>query len=428
MGVAAMSSEIVLGLTACSDEVVAPNDTTDTTPSGRSFLLSARAESYDPTRARPFVPSFEGLTFQNENNTAERLVEAIVLPVDLLGIPWTSFNGPDNRPGSLPATWLAELDAMVLAAKNQGLPIVLAVSPLADTHDTLSPLASDGGSELVLNPTWKPSCYNPAADSNPTLHRDQFAGYVVWLAERLEPAAIIVGQRINLYEANCGAAPFQAIKDFVSHTHDRLQASTTLVPKPLTITTFDVEDLYGFPARAGRCVSTSSKDCLATRAPLMADLGVDRLGLESHPARAFGDLGDVPSDWLAAIAAAQPAPALPAMVAATGVPASRLDADRGACAPFVESDENAQRLWLDQVIGFSEAQEAPFLVWRLLIDPLPTALVTGCPCVGDIALCTHLDGLGNRRDDRRALLSSGLMDSDGKARTALSLWRGLLAP
>lgn len=426
---------VALALLSCSEDPAGSSDTSDTsdtTPSGRSFLLAARAEGYDITRARPFYATLDTLTFPAPADPVspapppDRPIEALVLPVDLLGIPWTSFNGPDNRPGSLPAPWLAELDAMAALASSTGLPLIVAISPLADTHDTLAPLASDGSGALVLNPTWKPSCYDPSADSNPTQHRDQFGGFVVWLAERLQPDAIILGQRLNLYEANCGASAFGALKGFVAHAHDRLQAASTLTTRPLTVVTFDVEDLYGFPAKAGRCVGATPKNCLATRAPLLADLGVDRLGLESHPFRALSDLSAIPNDWLAAVAAAQPSPALPALVASTGAPAARLDAQRGACAPFIESSEAAQRAWLDQALAFSTAQEAPYLVWRTLIDPLPTSTLTSCPCAGTAADCTHLDGLGNRRDDRRALLSSGLSASDATARQALSLWRSLL--
>ena len=437
---------VALALVACSDDSAGSSDTadtSDTTPSGRSFLLAARAEGYDITRARPFYATLDTLTFPAPTPEApadppspepppalpDRPVEALVLPVDLLGIPWTSFNGPDNRPGSLPAPWLAELDAMAALATSTGLPLVIAVSPLAETHDTLAPLASDGPGALVLNPTWKPSCYDPSADSNPTLHRDQFAGFVVWLAERLQPDAILLAQRINLYEANCGASAFNALKGFASHAHERLQAASTVTKKPLTAVTFDVEDLYGFPAKAGRCVGATPKDCLATRAPLLSDLGVDRLGLESHPFRALPELSDlatIPRDWLAAVANAQPSPALPAFIASTGVPAARLDAQRGACAPFIESSESAQRAWLDQALSFSAAQDAPYLVWRTLIDPLPTTTLTSCPCAGTVADCTHLEGLGNRRDDRRALLASGLASSDTTARQALVLWRSLL--
>jgi len=416
-------------LAACPDDSPSTTGDTidaDTLPGNRTFLLAARAESYDPTQARPFIASLASVTLSPlavdpiSPPTADRPLEALVLPVELIGIPWSSFSGPDNRPTSLPSAWLAQIEALEALADEAGLPLILAVSPLAPDHNTLAPLASEQSGALVLNPTWKPSCYDPSTDSNPTLHRDQFAGFVVWLAERFQPAAIVLAQRVNLYEANCGASAFRAIVGFVSHAQTRL---ATLAARPTTVVSFDVEDLYGFPSRPGRCVSGSAKDCLATRASLMDDLTVDRLGLDSSPWRAFGDLADVPRDWLAAVADAQ---ALPALVASTGAPAIRIDAARGACSPFIEADELAQRAWLDQAIGFSTAQDAPFLVWRTLVDQLPTALLASCPCTGDIALCTHLDGLGNRRDDRRAALGSGLTSSDGTPRQTLTLWRSLL--
>jgi len=416
-------------LAACPDD--GGSSTTDTTgndtlPGNRTFLLAARAESYDPNQARPFVPSLASVTFAPSAADpispplADRPIEALVLPVDLIGIPWSSFSGPDNRPTSLPSTWLAEIEDLEALAAEAGLPLILALSPLSPDHNTLAPLASEQSGALVLNPTWKPSCYDPSADSNPTLYRDQYAGFVVWLAERFQPAAILVGQRLNLYEANCGASAFEAIVGFVNHAQTRL---ATLEARPLTVATIDVEDLYGFPSRPGRCVTGTPKECLATRASLLSDLAVDRLGLDSSPWRAFGDLADIPRDWLAAVADAQ---TLPALVASTGAPAIRIDAARGACSPFIESDELAQRNWLDQAIGFSASEDAPFLVWRTLIDQLPTGILASCPCTGDVALCTHLEGLGNRRDDRRATLGSGLASADGTPRQALTLWRSLL--
>ncbi len=416
-------------LSACPEDSPAATDTTDadTLPGNRTFLLAARAESYDPSLARPFIPSLASVTFAPSAADPisppafDRPIEALVLPVDLIGIPWSSFSGPDNRPTSLPSTWLAEIERLEALAAEAGLPLILSLSPLSPDHNTLAPLASEQSGALVLNPTWKPSCFDPSADSNPTLYRDQYAGFVVWLAERFQPLAILVGQRLNLYEANCGTSAFEAIVGFVNHAQTRLASLTT---RPLTVATMDVEDLYGFPSRPGRCVTGTPKDCLALRAPLMADLAVDRLGLDSSPWRAFGDLADVPRDWLAAVADAQ---TLPALVASTGAPAMRMDAVRGACSPFIESDELAQRNWLDQAIGFSASEEAPFLVWRALIDQLPTAILAGCPCTGDIDLCTHLEGLGNRRDDRRAMLASGLTNADGTPRQAMTLWRSLLA-
>lgn len=433
---ALFAAVLTLGLTtACSDGGGTPDADVDgdTRPGDRTFLLAARAEGYDVTRSRPAYPTLDTLTIPLSPGAApagaplppDRPLEAVVLPVDLLGVPWSSFDGPDNQPTSLPAPWLAEIERLEQLVAEANLPVVLALSPLSPEHDTLAPLASDGAGALVLNPTWRPSCYDPGADANPTRHRDQFAGYARWLAERFRPRAIILAQRLNLYEKNCGAAPFASVKAFAAAAHQRIAASTTLSDRPLTVVTFDVEDLYGFPAQPGRCVSVAPKDCLATRAPLMADLGVDQLGLESHPWRAFGDVSAVPADWLSAVAAAQ---TLPALVASTGAPAARLDSQRNACGPFIESTELAQRLWLDQVLAFSTAQKAPLLVWRTLVDPVDTAIVTGCPCGGDVPLCTHLDGLGNRRDDRRGLLTSGLVASDGAPRQALTLWRSLLTP
>lgn len=422
-----------LALAACGDDPPAATDTqNDTTPNGRTFVLAARAEAYDARAQRPFVASLASMTFPETaadvapQPTVDRPVEAIVVPLDLIGIPWSSFAGPANQPVDLPGPWLAEVEALEALIAEAGKPVVLAISPLAAEFDTLAAEARDANGQLVLNTAWQPYCYDPSTDGNPTKYRDQFAGFARWAVERFRPSMVILGQRMNLYETTCGASAYSAITGFVAEAVKRIDASETLTEKPLLLASVDVEDLYGFPAKAGRCQTGTPADCLATRKSLVATLeasGITHLALESYPHRAFPDATQIPADWLSRVATVA---AKPTAIAGLGLPAVDLDTAKGVCTRLVASTASTQRAFLDQAIAIADQKDMPLLVWRTLLDLAPSETVAACPCAGDATLCTHLDQLGAKRDERRVQLVAGLASKDGVARSALAIWRGLL--
>lgn len=425
----ALCAAFALG--GCSDDPAGPNgggDATDTpdvradtTPTGRSFLLAGRAEAYDftaPAPVRPWLPSLETL--------GDDLAEAIVIPLDLYGIPWDSFTGPDNRPSDLPGPWFSAVTALQTLAESTGRPIVLALSPLTAASDTLAADAREQNGALILNPSRHAPCYNPAADGNPTKWRDAWAGYAVWAVRQFEPRWVILGQRVNRYEERCGVAPYEAVLDYPAEAHRRIKALTDVSPLPTTIVGVDVEDLYGYPQKPGRCVATTPEACFATRAPLLDGIEADLLGLESYPAFALEDLASLPSDWLTRIADARDD--LGGAVIGTHLPAVSLSR-RGAaavCTPLLDSSEAAQAAWLDQVINAATTRRMELVVWRSLQDLLPADVVGSCPCAGDVAVCQHLDQLNASADDVRRMVSGGLVDVDGVERAAASVWRQTL--
>lgn len=421
---------VLLG--ACGDDDKPTSDAADTIgdalPQGRTFLLAARAEAYDAAAQRPWTASLSSLTVPGEAGAPpERPVEAIIVPLDTIGIPWAAFAGPDNRPTELPAAWLAEVTRIEQLATQAGKEVILALSPLSPEYDTLAPDARDESGALVLNSAWRPSCYDPSTDGNPTKYRDQFAGYARWATERFAPRAVIVAQRLNLYEATCGATAYAALVDYAGEAARRIAASDVLIDKPTSVASLDVEDLYGFPRKDGRCQTGTPADCLAGRRSLVAALegsGIDVLGLESYPAVAFPDAADIPRDWLARVLAVA---TRPTAIAGAELPAVSLATERGVCTPLLESSEAAQRAFLDQVLAAAAAEDMPFAAWRHLLDLQPAAVITSCPCAGDFALCSHLGGLGSKRDERRLALVGGLGDGTAE-RSAFDLWKSVLAP
>lgn len=391
-----------------------PDSRLDVSPTGRPYLLGARAEGYDITRSAFPRPASASAT-----PLVDELVEIGVAPLDLYGIPWSSFSGPDNLPTDLPGPWLTGLDAAVAAAKGSGRPVVLALSPLATSFDTLAAEAGETGGNLTLNPSWKPYCYDPGTDGNPTKWRDAYAGYVVWAIRRYQPAFVILGERLNLYEAACGAAPYASLKGFVSEANTRVGAITD-VAQPATIVSVDVEDLYGFPKKAGRCVAVTPQACFDTRKGLLDGLDADVVGLESYPAPYVDTLGTIPSDWLSRVVAAA---GKPTAVVGTSLPATSMSHREGVCLPILTSSEAIQASWLDQVLATAENARMPLVIWRSLVDLYDAGVVSSCPCAGDTGLCQHLDQLGGAADVVRFRLAGGLVDVDGTERQAAAVWR-----
>ncbi|MCC6624460.1 MAG: hypothetical protein IT385_24640 [Deltaproteobacteria bacterium] len=408
------------------DEGGGDADAADALPGGRSFVLAARAEGYDPSAREPWVATLDALTLTGDATT-ERPVEALVVPLDLVGIPWDAFIGPDNAPTSLPAPWLAAVDAQVALAQAAGLPIVLALSPISPDFDTLAPLAKDGAGALVLDDAWEIYCYDPSKDSNPARYRDRFAGFAVWAVGRFQPTTVVLGQRVNRYEATCGRSAYDAILAYVEEAARRVRA---LASAPAVAVSVDVEDLYGYPDKPGRCQTGTPQDCLASRQALVvgaaAAIGDDGvLGLESYPARALADLDELPADWLKRVADLVPA-GQPSAVLGAGLPVIRLETPSGVCTPLLEASEGDQRAFLDQVLAVADLKEMTHVVWRGLLDLAPAAVVGSCPCAGDATLCQHLSGLGASRDERRLELVRGLWTHDGTPRQAVTLWRAVL--
>ena len=351
-------------------------------------------------------------------------VEAVVVPADLLGIPWGSFTGPDNLPAELPAPWFSAVQAARAEVEALGLPIVLALSPLSEEQDALALEATDQGGTLGLKP-FKVHCYDPTKEARRNLYEypDAYAGYVRWMVGQFDPRWVVLAQRVNRYYDACGAndAAYAGILGFAAKAHARLQ---DLDEPPVTVVSVDVEDLYGYPPKAGRCVGLGSAACLDQRKKLLAGIEADRLGLESHPASALAELGALPSDWLSRVAAARPE--LPPVVSGTGLPAVSLSSPGGMiCAPLLESSEAVQLEWLDQVVATATNLDMDLVVWSSPEDLLDAVVVASCPCHGDQALCQHLDQLGAKTDEVRLRTVEGLWSTDGAPRAAAAIWEQL---
>lgn len=428
----ALALTLTSAATACGDGATTPTDTAsdgtpgdgadttaDTTPPGRP-LLGGRAEAYDitlpaGTAPRPWVASVDPL--------GGDLSEVIVIPLDLYGIPWTSFSGPDNQPTDLPGPWVSGVNALKAMATASGKKVVLALSPLSAAWDTLAPEAREQSGVLVLNSAWRPNCYNPATDPNVDKWRDAYAGYAVWAVKQFRPDWVVLGQRMNRYEENCGVAPYTAVLDYAAEAHRRIKELKDFTPPP-TIVGVDVEDLYGYPQKPGRCVAIAPDACLEKRKGLVDGITADYLGLESYPTFALEDLASLPNDWLDGVAALRPD--LGAAIIGTSLPAQSITTKRAVCSPLLDSSEALQTQWLDQVVSTAKSRAMPFAIWRSVRDLFDADVVSGCPCTGDATLCQHLDGLGPGKDDLRPYLAAGLVKVDGTERAAVSVWRQAL--
>jgi hypothetical protein len=407
-----------------------PDGAAEASPSARSYLLGGRAEGYDIAAAirRVVDPSRLG---DGLGPGGTDLAEAVVVPLDMFGIPWEHFT--IDAPSDLPGPWVAAMQDAAAKAKALDRPIAIALSPLNQRFDNIAELAhdQDGNGVLDLDQGWQTQeCYDPGTDGNPTKWRDAYARYAVWVADLFDPRWVVVAQRLNLFEARCGKeAPnaYPAYVGYAAAAHQRLKA----LPKPpTTVVGVDVEDLYGLPPVEGRCAGNlGTPECLAGRVALLRDLAADRLGLESYPAQALANqaIETLPKDWLDRVVASRPD--LPSLVIGTGLPARTVESPSNVCVPLLVSSEDIQTAWLDQVLATAEKRAMELVVWSTLKDQLDGAVVASCPCSGDTAICQHLSLLGADRDRVRLETIRGLTGDDGTdERLGLKVWRSLLPP
>jgi hypothetical protein len=440
--VALGASTVLVACPAGGDDDADTVDTSDvqggdavSEPPPRAYRLGGWAESV--TLSAGTLASPERMSAAPLGDPGD--VESVVIPLDLLGVPWDAFNGVNNQPTELPAEWLEQVgEAEALVAELRGaldrveasgtgeprtLEVILALSPITRDGSALAP----GTMELAGKaPQWE-NCFDPSAQSDPNRYGARYAGYVTYLVNRFEPDAVILGRTMNRYEVACGELKYMAMLEVIHAAHDRLAERDE---PPTTIVEVDVEDLYGYPKLPGRCVAMSPDECFEIRRGLLEGLRVDALGLHSMPAVALGDLETWSPDWLERVANASPTPEV--VVTATSLPATTLSEQGpggGPCIGVVGSDESIQRAWLTTVMLTAEALAMPWVAWHPVRDLAPEAVIASCPCSGDEDICFYLDHvIDERATATRRSVSSGLWTHDGQARLSGQQWSSEVSP
>ena len=416
-------------LAGCPDEGV--SDELDATATGdadtvqeapeRHYLLGGWAESVVLSAATLGEPERMSI----ETLTGKGPIELMVLPLDLFGVPWDAFDGPDNQPTELPAEWLESLSAaealitsMRSSAPDEGsLQVVLSLSPITREGKALQPGTMNLSGKA---PQWE-NCFDPSAEADPTRYGARYAGYVSYLVSRFSPDALILGRTMNRYELHCGRAQYDAMVGVVNAAHARLVAEEGA---PMTIVEVDVEDLYGLPKQAGRCVGVEPEACFEERKGLLEGIVADAIGLHSMPALALEEMEAWPPDWLERVALA--APTEEALVTATSLVATPLYEQTpggGPCIALFESDAVTQRAWLRTVMASAERLAMPWVAWHPLGDLVDATVSSSCPCAGDEEVCFYLDHVVEERAmAMRRLTGGGLWDVSGQARLGGEEW------
>ena len=394
----------------------------------RLYALGARAEGFTPV-----LGDSRGFALEPIGDLA--LAEALVLPLDLYGVPWGSFTGPDNQAGELPAAWLARIEAVeaALAAADAeamaDMKIVLSLSPLNEGANNPAPKAGDDTGVLTLQEGWtNQTCFNPLATESEDKYPNEYAGYVRWMASRFDADFVVLGRVMNRYEENCGTGPYEGALTFTTAAHAALAA---LDEPPVTVVSVDVEDLYGLPKQPGRCVTETPQACLEERKGLLDGIVADRIGLESQPLLVLEETGSVPQDWLSRVTAARAD--IGWVVTSTSLPPVELytQPNDTQCLPLSDSTETLQRSWLDQVLSTAETGGMDFVVWHPLTDLADAAVAAACPCpdASDPALCYFLETANqDTADATRRLVTAGLFAMDGTARAGGEIWHDLAIP
>jgi|GEM_PF-1598032 len=404
---------------------------TDAGPTGRSYLLGGLAQKYEYNTARRWTISLDKLTAPapaDGSGEPVDLTEMVVVPLYHLGIPWTEFDS--SFASTLPGPWVQAINDVAAAVAGLNKPIAIALSPTSLEWDNLAPEARDNGSGgLQIQENWLQSyCHDPSQDGDPKQWEAAYVRYVEWITDKFDPAYVFVAHRINRYDEVCsGVNPnaYAAIANFATAAHEAIKARSN---PPTTVVTVDVEDLYGFTVAGkppGRCVVESPKECFEQRKNLLDAFTADRLGLESYPGDTLRFTQDIPADWLDVVAAYRSD--MPPLIAGTGLGAVRMETNAAAvCLPLLETSQQLQLQWLDQVFGVADKYDMELVVWNSPVDQLSAQLMAPCDCTGDFEICEHLSQLGGNADAVRLQLIEGLFPDEGSPREAGIVWQQAL--
>ena len=403
----------------------------DAGPPARTYLMGGLAQKYVYNASPRWSISLDKLTTPEPpdgSGAAVDMAEAVVVPAYHLGIPWSEFDAAFAS--SLPGPWIKEINAAKALVAAVDKPVILALSPTSLEWDNLAPEARDDGfGELEIKENWLQSyCHDPSQDGNPKQWEEAYVRYVEWMVDQFNPQFVVLAHRINRYDERCGdASPnaYAAVANFATAAHNALKSRAT---SPTTIVTVDVEDLYGYTvagAKPGRCVIETPQECLELRKGLLDAFTADRLGLESYPGEVLRFIKEIPADWLDRVASIRED--MPPLIAGTGIGAERVETSQAVCVPLVESDQQLQLQWLDQVLGAASKYSMELVVWNSPVDQLSAQLIAPCQCSGDFEICEHLNQLGSKANATRLPLIRGLFTDDGTAREAGRVWVEQLA-
>jgi hypothetical protein len=324
----------------------------------------------------PFPGAFTLAAVEDAWSVVARDADLVLLHYDD-GVPWEEALAGALYPHD------AELRDQARRVPG-GHVVYVAVTPLAFLRDGLAPRRGASGSE-ALRPPWD----RKALDDPDVVAA--FGSHCLEMIERFAPRYFAYAIEANMLQA-LAPAQWPAFLRLAEQVYTRVKAAHPSLP---VFVTLQVEFVRRDPAGQAAALQ-----------PLLPF--TDLIAVSSYPFSVEPDPRRLPRDYLAAVAGLAPAKRF--AVAETCWPAEDVTAPSPA---FIPGSEDAQRAWVEQLLAEAGERHAAFVTYFFTRDY-------------DGLWETHL------REGRDAALlrlwkDCGLYAGDGRARSALSTWRAVLA-
>ncbi|GMR22994.1 MAG: hypothetical protein BMS9Abin37_1383 [Acidobacteriota bacterium] len=355
---------------------------------------------------------------QGPSFTAQHLLEdtnLVVLHFDFWGIPWASFMADEP----LPSAWVASMDAIQELRDELGLPVFLALTPIAGSRNGLAPEAR-GTDFLTLDEFFSPPCERihdrPDADEL----RVAYGNYVDYMVGRFDPIFLAISIEVNLYAQYCPGA-WDDMKALLNDVYETQKAEHPGLP---VFNTFHIDSMWE-AGESEDCFGFTT-ECLDANLIALRDLETDLFAISSYPLGPYDQNGaSLPSYWISIFAERT---GKPLAIAETGFQARSLTVENpatpGECFVGLPSSPGAQTRYLQQVLADAEALEMPFVTWWGNHDFIPQDFSQPCRCEVEHPWCDFLNS--QSESDRligRFFSTIGLRTYQGTPRPALADWQ-----
>lgn len=345
---------------------------------------------------------------------------------DFLGVPWQLFESGNNP--TLPATWVASWDELMMPAQQSTKPVLVSLSPISD-RSRLAPRVNADGS---ISRNWDPTVagVNNAAcytfnEAGTAAHATAYVNYLTWLIDRYALKRLFIGTETDIFWYKCPANK-DAYKNFMSLVKAVLKRDrpTTQVMMTFSLDYFDANGLGG---AINGCGAMSLDACRDARIDEALALSPDGIGLSYYPQSYFPMSATFPTDRIGHVRARTTATS-EIWITESGwsaVPV-RLSYAPTCGEPFYTdavASEATQTAALQSLLADAEAANVRGLTWWSSRDYLDAATAATCPCTGDNESCSRAASFGAAEFFYRAYANFGLWRYDGTARPALATWQ-----
>lgn len=345
---------------------------------------------------------------------------------DFLGVPWQLFETGSNP--TLPASWVASWDELMVPAQQSQKPILVSLGPLSDRSHLAPRVNADGSITRNWDPTLvgvaNASCYT-FNEAGTAAHATAYVNYLIWLIDRYAVQRLFIGTETDIYWYKCPAHKAAYI-NFLTLVKAVLKRDrpTTQIMMTFSLDYFDANGLGG---SLNGCGATPLDECRDARIDEALAVSPDGIGLSYYPQSYFPMAATFPSDRIGKVRA-RATPTSEIWITESGwaaVPV-RLSYAPTCGEPFyadLVANEAAQAAALQTLLVDAEAANVRGVTWWSSRDYLDPTTAATCPCTGDTESCSRAASFGAAEFFYRAYANFGLWRYDGTVRPALTGWQ-----